>query len=72
MVRKLSQGHGDGHPLMPQHGAEPSLSSSPSDATRTVVARQDQPSLVTKDETTATQTCGEPVVVVVVVVLTSV
>ena len=25
-VRKLGQGHGDGHPLMPQHGAEPSLS----------------------------------------------
>ena len=26
MVRRFSQGHGDGHPLMPQHGAEPSLS----------------------------------------------
>ena len=25
-MRKLGQGHGDGHPLMPQHGAEPSLS----------------------------------------------
>ena len=31
---KTRPGPGDGHPLMPQHGAEPSLSSSPSDATR--------------------------------------
>ena len=26
MVQHFSQGHRDGHPLMPQHGAEPSLS----------------------------------------------
>ena len=28
MVRSLCQGHGDGHPLLPQHGAEPSLPTS--------------------------------------------
>ena len=26
VVRRFSQGHCDGHPLMPQHGAQPSLS----------------------------------------------
>ena len=65
MVRKLGQGHGDGHPLMPQHGAEPSLSSSPSNATRLwSPARISHEQRLTVQKT-STRNLSEPVVVVV-------
>ena len=70
MVRKLGQGHGDGHPLMPQHGAEPSLSSSPSDATRLwSPARISHEKRLTVQKKRQRATCLSLVVVVVLVVL---
>ena len=67
MARKLGQGHGDGHPLMPQHGAEPSLSrrrATPQDSGRPLGSAMKNGQLRNKRQRA---TCLSLVVVVVVV-----